>query len=163
MMSYIDIFISVFLLFGFIKGIYKGFIGEVASVIGLILGIYLASKFSGKLSYYLEGFIDWQANHLSFLSFAILLILTILIVSVTGKMITKLAKLIALGIFNKLLGGFFGLLKNVLILSIVAVIFNMANGSLKLIEEDKLELSIYYKPFNEVSELILPYVIQEIN
>jgi len=163
MMSYIDIFISVFLLYGFIKGIYKGFIGEIASVIGLILGIYLASNFSSKLSYYLEGFIDWQDNYLLSLSFFILLILTILIVSVTGKLITKLAKLIALGIFNNLLGGVFGLLKNALILVVIAIIFNMINDSLKLIQEDKLELSIYYKPFIKVNELISPYMIQKNN
>ena len=163
MMSYIDIFISGFLLYGFIKGIYKGFIGEIASVIGLLLGIYLASNFSSKLSYYLEGFIDWQDNYLLSLSFFILLVLTILIVSVTGKLITKLAKLIALGIFNKLLGGVFGLVKNVLILSVIAVMFNMMNDSLKLIEEDKLELSIYYKSFIKVNELISPYITQKNN
>ena len=163
MMGYIDIFISVFLLYGLIKGLYKGFINEVASVIGLLLGIYLAFKFKSVLSYYLEGIIDWQENYLSFLSFVTLLILTILIVSVAGKLITKVAKTIALGMFNKILGAGVGLLKNVLILSIIVIVFTMVNNSLKLVEENKLELSIYYKPFNKMSDLISPYVLPKNN
>ena len=161
MMGYIDIFISAFLLYGLIRGLYKGFINELASVIGLLLGVYLASKFKSVLSYYLQEIIDWQENYLSFLSFVILLVLTILIVSVAGKLITKVAKTIALGMFNKLLGAGVGLLKNVLILSIIVIVFTMGNNSLKLVEENKLELSIYYKPFNKMSDLISPYVLQK--
>jgi membrane protein required for colicin V production len=163
MMGYIDIFISAFLLYGLIRGLYKGFINELASVIGLLLGVYLASKFKSVLSYYLQEIIDWQENYLSFLSFVILLVLTILIVSVAGKLITKVAKTIALGMFNKLLGAGVGLLKNVLILSIIVIVFTMGNNSLKLVEENKLELSIYYKPFNKMSDLISPYVLQKNN
>ena len=162
-MGYIDIFISAFLLYGLIRGLYKGFINELASVIGLLLGVYLASKFKSVLSYYLQEIIDWQENYLSFLSFVILLVLTILIVSVAGKLITKVAKTIALGMFNKLLGAGVGLLKNVLILSIIVIVFTMGNNSLKLVEENKLELSIYYKPFNKMSDLISPYVLQKNN
>ena len=163
MMGYIDIFISVFLLYGLIRGLYKGFINEMASVIGLLLGVYLASKFKSVLSYYLQEIIDWQENYLSFLSFVILLVLTILIVSVAGKLITKVAKTISLGMFNKLLGAGVGLLKNVLILSIIVIVFTMGNKSLKLVEENKLQLSVYYKPFNKMNELVSPYVLQKNN
>ena len=162
-MGYIDIFISLFLLYGFIKGLFKGFISEVASVVGLLLGIYLASKFNDDLSYYLQKFIEWEVNYLLFLSFFILLVLTIFIFSIAGKLITKLAKLIALGIFNKLLGGVFGVVKNVLILSVVFFMFNMLNRSLELVEKNKLESSIYYKPLNEFSIRISTYVLQENN
>jgi len=33
-------------------------------------------------------------------------------------------------------------------------VFNLANNSLKIIEQDKLELSIYYKPLNELSRFL---------
>ena len=97
------------------------------------------------------------------MSFFILLVLTILIFSIAGKLITKLAKLVALGIFNKLLGGFFGVLKNVLILSVLFLMFNMLNRSLKLVEKNNLESSIYYKPLNDFSIRISTYVLQENN
>tara|TARA_B110000240_G_C13394977_1_gene408431 strand:- start:459 stop:947 length:489 start_codon:yes stop_codon:yes gene_type:complete len=162
-MGYIDIFISIFLLYGFIKGLFKGFISEVASVIGLLSGIFLASKFNDDLSYYLQTFIEWDENYLLFLSFFILLVLTILIFSIAGKLITKLAKLIALGVFNKLLGGVFGVLKNVLVLSVLFFMFNMLNSSLELVDENKLESSIYYNPLNEFSIRISTYALQENN
>tara|TARA_B110000858_G_scaffold54405_1_gene63188 strand:- start:719 stop:1207 length:489 start_codon:yes stop_codon:yes gene_type:complete len=162
-MGYIDIFISIFLLYGFIKGLFKGFISEVASVIGLLSGIFLASKFNDDLSYYLQTFIEWDENYLLFLSFFILLVLTILIFSIAGKLITKLAKLIALGVFNKLLGGVFGVLKNVLVLSVLFFMFNMLNSSLELVDKNKLESSIYYNPLNEFSIRISTYALQENN
>ena len=161
-MNYVDIFISSFLLYGFVRGLFKGFISEIASVIGLVLGIYLATQYNGDLSNYLisKQFLSWKESYIIILSNIILFILTILIVSILGKVATKIAKLVALGLFNKILGGIFGLLKNILILIIVVFIFNLANNSLKIMEQDKLELSIYYKPFNELSEFVSVNVLK---
>ena len=161
-MNYIDIFISIFLIYGFIKGLYKGFIIEITSVIGLILGIYLAAQYNGDLSNYLisKQFFSWEEGYVIILSNVILFILTILIVSILGKITTKLVKIVALGLFNKILGSIFGLLKNVLLLVFVIFLFNLANSSLKIIEQDKLELSIYYKPINELSKLISANVLK---
>jgi membrane protein required for colicin V production len=101
-MNYIDIFISIFLIYGFIKGLYKGFIIEIASVIGLVLGIYLATQYNGDLSNYLisKQYFNWKEGYIIILSNVILFILTILIVSILGKVATKLVKLVALGLFN---------------------------------------------------------------
>ena len=161
-MNYIDIFISIFLIYGFIRGLYKGFIIEIASVIGLLLGIYLATQYSGDLSNYLisKQFFSWKEGYVIILSNVILFILTILIVSILGKVATKLVKLVALGLFNKILGSVFGLLKNILILVIVIFVFNLANDSLKIIEQDELELSVYYKPLNELSSFISANVLK---
>ena len=125
-MNYIDIFISIFLIYGFIKGLYKGFIIEIASVIGLVLGIYLATQYNGDLSNYLISInlVTWEEKHIIIISYFLLFTITILIVSILGKIATKLAKLVALGLFNKILGAIFGLLKNVLILIILIFIFN---------------------------------------
>jgi membrane protein required for colicin V production len=73
---------------------------------------------------------------------------------------TKLVKLVALGLFNKILGSIFGLLKNILILVIITFVFNLANNSLKIIEQDELELSVYYKPLNELSSFISENVLK---
>ena len=161
-MNYIDLFISSFLLYGLIRGLFKGFISEIASVIGLVLGIYLATRYNSDLSNYLisKQFLSWEEGYIIILSNIILFILTLLIVSVLGKVATKLAKLVALGLFNKILGGIFGLLKNILILVIVIFVFNLANNSLKIIEQDELALSVYYKPLNELSSFISANVLK---
>tara|TARA_B110000003_G_scaffold40708_1_gene37724 strand:+ start:175 stop:660 length:486 start_codon:yes stop_codon:yes gene_type:complete len=161
-MSYLDIFISIFLVYGFVKGLYKGFIKEAASVIGLILGIYIATQFNSDLSNYLisKQIFNLEEGYIILLSNIILFILTILIVTILGKIATKLAKLVALGLLNKILGGGFGLLKNVLILILVIFIFNIANNSLKIVKQEKLELSFYYKPFNEINEIITTNILK---
>jgi len=154
--NYIDIIISIFLLYGVFKGLYKGFISEIASVIGLVLGIYLAIKFNNDLTNYLISIklVTWEEKYIIIISYFLLFTITILIVSILGKIATKLAKLVALGLFNKILGAIFGLLKNVLILIILIFIFNQANNSLKIIEQNKLQSSSYYKQLNELSKLI---------
>ena len=69
-MNYIDIIISIFLLYGVFKGLYKGFISEIASVIGLVLGIYLAIKFNNDLSNYLISInlVTWEEKHIIIIS-----------------------------------------------------------------------------------------------
>ena len=52
------------------------------------------------------------------------------------------------------------LLKNILILVIVIFVFDLANNSLKIIEQDELELSVYYKPLNELSSFISANVLK---
>ena len=154
-MVYVDIIISIFIIYGFGKGLYRGFVREVASVVGLGLGVYMANKFNIDLSDFLLSVkvFNWHEEYVNILSNVILFTLTILFVSILGKSVTKLMKLVALGVFNRLLGAIFGLLKNVLILTIVVFMLNLTNNYSEIIEQNKLELSVYYKTLNDLSEI----------
>ena len=45
-MSYIDIIILLFLLYGAYRGFSRGLIVEVATLAGLVLGVYMAVRYS---------------------------------------------------------------------------------------------------------------------
>jgi len=159
-MSVLDIILSVLLLFGLVRGFMKGLFVEVASLVALIAGIYGAIHFSYYAANILENKVNWDEKYINIAAFAITFVLIILIISLAGKALTKLADFAALGIINKLLGGVFGALKIGIILSIVLMIFSRMNKSIPFFSEDELKSSILYEPVKTIAPLIFPDIIK---
>ena len=93
-------------------------------------------------------------------AFAITFIIIVLVISLAGKALTKLADFAALGMLNKLLGGVFGALKIGLILSIALMIFSKMNRTIPFLEADDMENSLLYKPVQSLATMIFPYIIK---
>lgn len=127
-MNYIDLTIGIVLAIGSVRGFMKGFIVEVASLLALLLGLYGAYTFSGFVAGYLENQFSWSYEHLKLISFLLTFILIAVAINLLGKALTKVAEIVALGIFNKLLGAFFGGLKWLLILSVLINVFELFVG-----------------------------------
>lgn len=156
-MNYLDIFIACFLVFGFTRGYTKGLIMELSSIIALILGIYGSIKFSDfTYSFFLKNFpkliesID--ENYLKMASFVFTFLLIIVLISIIGKLITKLLKMVFLGFINKIMGGIFGSFKFALLLSLCLVFFESLNTSLNLFDTSILDSSFFYEPIKEVGD-----------
>ncbi|SDX60864.1 membrane protein required for colicin V production [Lutibacter oricola] len=159
-MNTFDIIIAVILVFGFIRGILKGLFVEVASLISLIAGIYGAIHFSYFVGEFLAQKVDWDEQYITIVSFAITFAIIVLVISLLGKLFTKMADFASLGILNKILGGVFGALKLGLILSIVLLVFNKLNNTLPFISEDQTEESILYKPIKNLAPTLFPNFIK---
>jgi membrane protein required for colicin V production len=61
-----------------------------------------------------------------------------------------------LGIFNKILGALFGLLRYALVLSLVFWFLKSADGKYKLIPESQAEKSKLISPLGKVAPAVLP-------
>jgi len=162
-MNTIDIIISVLLLFGLTRGIMKGLIVEVASLVALVGGIYGAMNFSFYASDVLKTYVDWDAKYIQITAFALTFLAIVILVSLLGKFLTKIAKTIALGLLNKILGGLFGALKIALILSIILMFFNKINSSLPFVKKDTLDNSILYKPVSGLAPMVFPFFLEAKN
>ena len=160
-MNIFDIVITVFLLFGFVRGIMKGLFIEVASLVALIGGVWGSIHFSYFIGDFLKESVSWSEKQISLAAFAITFILIIVVVSLLGKFLTKLADLAALGLINKAFGGVFGLVKIGLVLSIVFIFFDRMNSTISFIDKDTLEESILYKPVKSIAPTIFPSIIKE--
>lgn len=160
-MNVFDIVITVFLLFGFVRGLMKGLFIEIASLVALIGGVWGSIHFSYFIGDFLEESVSWSEKKISLAAFAITFILIIVVVSLLGKFLTKLADLAALGLVNKILGGIFGLAKIGLVLSIVFIFFDRMNGTISFIDEETLEESILYEPVKSIAPTIFPSIIKE--
>lgn len=160
-MSVIDIILILLLLFGLIRGFMRGLFVELASLIALLAGIYGAIHFSNYAATFLENQVDWEQKYISAAAFAITFIIIVLVISLAGKALTKLADFAMLGIVNKLLGALFGVLKTAFILSIILVVIEKINPTLLLISEESKEESALYYPIQILAPTVFPIILQE--
>ena len=151
---YIDLFISVILIWAVFSGWRNGFIKEVFSTLGIIVGLLVATA----LYFYLAG--DYFAikgsetnQVLNIAAFLILWIVLPLGLGLVANILTVAVKGMQLGYPNSILGTVFSLAKFVLLLS---CILNMM-GHLHILEEDKVKDSKLYQPLVGV----LPFVNHE--
>lgn len=159
-MSTIDIVIAVILLFGLVKGYMKGLFVEITSLVGLVLGVYGALHFSFFLSNILKDNVSWDESMIQIVAFAGTFIIILLALVFLGKALTKIAETIFLGFFNKLLGAVFGVLKYALILSIVFLIYDQINSSLKFLNKEKAKESVLYEPVKNLAPTIFPNMVK---
>jgi membrane protein required for colicin V production len=159
-MNTLDIVILAVLVFGLIKGYIKGLFIEITSLVGLVLGIYGAIHFSYFLSNILESRVDWDASMIQIVSFAGTFLIILLALVFLGKTLTKIAETASLGMFNKMLGAIFGILKYALILSIVLIVYDQINGSLKFANKKKVNQSVLYDPVKNFAPTIFPKLVR---
>ncbi len=161
-MNTIDIIIGAILIFGFVRGLMKGLFVEVASLVSFIAGIYGAIHFSNFVGDFLAEKVSWNERTITIAAFAITFFIIVLVISLLGKIFTKIADFAALGIINKLLGGVFGALKFGLILSVLLMIFDKANSTITFIDKKNTEDSILYQPVKDLATTLFPNLVEDI-
>ncbi|SRR5690554_4602778 len=162
-MNLLDITLLTLLLISFIRGLWSGFFVSLASFISLLAGIFVAIKFSSFTAGFLRDSLSKEWEHIEIIAFAITFVAVVIGITLLAKIFTKIADFSGLGWINKILGGVFGVLKTVLILSVVLHFFQKINQSHSLITKEKLEESILYQPVSEVSEIIFPKLTEWFN
>lgn len=158
-MSLLDIFLAVGLCYGLVRGIRNGLFVELASLVSMLVGIFIAIKFSYLLKGFLENhYPDWNPKALQITAFALTFALVIVAVSMLTKAFTAIANFTALGLFNKILGGIFGLLKTLLTLSILLNLFQKINTTEIFLSKVNQEKSLLFNPVREISKAIFPAI-----
>jgi len=157
-MSFVDIILAAILLYGLVKGLWKGFFVEFASLISLLLGIYLAVKFSGFTANFIRDNFSTESDHLEIVAFAITFLMVVIGIVLLAKVFTKIADFASLGWVNRLLGGIFGLIKMIFILSVFLHFFQKINATTTFFSEEKLNESLLYNPVVKTSEFVFPII-----
>lgn len=159
-MNVLDIILILLLLFGLIRGFMRGLFVELASLIALLAGIYGAIHFSNYAATFLEKHLDWEQKYIAALAFAVTFIIIVIVISLAGKALTKLADFAMLGIVNKILGAVFGVLKTAFILSIMIVVIEKISPTLLLIGEETKEESALYHPIHNLAPMVFPIILE---
>jgi membrane protein required for colicin V production len=159
-MTVIDIVLGGLILFGLIRGFMKGLFVEIASLAALILGVYGAIHFSDFVAEYFESKVDWNESTINITAFVVTFVVIVLVISLAGKALTKLADFAAMGMLNKLLGGLFGALKIGLILSVILVVLTKMNRTIPFVDEETIEDSVLYEPVRSLIPIILPSILE---
>ena len=86
------------------------------------------------------------------LAFALTFLAVIIIVSLLAKVFTGVADFASLGWVNTILGGIFGLLKTILILSVFLNLLQKINFDYTVVSKGTIENSKLYTPVQKVSQ-----------
>jgi len=154
-MKLIDIIIGAILVYGLVKGLWKGLFAELASVVALMLGLFIAVKFIGFAGTMLSGHLG-NAKHASITAFLLTFIAVVVGVVLLAKVFTKIADFSGLGLVNRVLGGFFGLVKMALIVSVALNFFLKLNSSNAFASPKTLNDSIFFNLVLSISTYIFP-------
>lgn len=160
-MNAFDIGIGILLLYGLYKGFKNGLFIEVAAIVALIAGLYGAIHFSYIAGDYLAQHFDWNEKYMNLTSFVVTFVLIVIVVSLAGKLLTKIAETILLGTINKIAGAFFGMVKVGVLLGALLVFFHKTNASLTIVSEKTLQASILYTPVKEIGAFVFQKVLEE--
>lgn len=118
-MNGIDIAILVILCGFLLKGLLRGLLKEICSLAGLFVGAFLAFRYHGPLADALLKQVDVPTQIAVAITFSVLFLATMVFFVVLGYLLSKFVKLMFLGGFNRLIGGFFGLSQGTLLLAVV--------------------------------------------
>ena len=121
-MNPFDILVVVIVAFTLIRGVFRGLVKELSSIIGVLAGFYAAYTYYPDLATVLGRWIS-NVGYLNILSFLIIFSTILIIVSVMGVIIKYLLNIAFLGWMDRICGAGFGLIKGVLIVSILLISF----------------------------------------
>ena len=120
-MNGLDITLAIVLLFFFLRGIFRGFIKEIAGIVGLILGFMAATTSYQAAASLLEPYLA-NPDYRQAAGFAAVFIVVFILVSLAGVILDKIVKIAVSRVANSLLGAGVGLLKGLVLSSVLLMI-----------------------------------------
>ncbi|MGQ0829225.1 MAG: CvpA family protein [Bacteroidota bacterium] len=161
-MNSIDIIICIPLVWGLYKGFTKGLIIEAATFVAFGLGVWCGIHFSGLIAKKITEQFNWTSAYLPIISFAATFLGVIIIVYFIAKLIQRMVEGIALGVFNKIGGAIFGVLKFAMIMSVIIFMMDAIEKSYPVISFKTKEGSLLYKPLGKVAPILIPGLREEL-
>ena len=157
-MNYIDMIIIVILGLSMVMGFINGLVKEVASLAALILGIWGAIKFSSFTAEKLYDYFDMSGSYVGIVAFLVTFGIIVVLIHFVGLIVNKIVDAAALSFVNRLLGIVFGLIKSVLILSVLFVVFNSIDARRTFLPDEAIEKSILFNPIADIAPAIFPII-----
>ncbi|GGH69415.1 CvpA family protein [Phaeocystidibacter marisrubri] len=160
-MNTTDIVLLIPVLFGFVRGIWTGLIQEVAGIVGIIAGIILGYTFNEPTVYFLNDQLEISIETANIAAFVLLFVGGYVTVLILAKMLTKGVSMMALGPVNRVLGGLFSAIKYTVLTLVLLSAFDRINHSANIVAKEKLEASVVYRTYSELSQLLWEYVPED--
>ena len=157
-MGTLDIILLICFVPALIQGLTKGLIQQLAGLVALFLGVWAAVRFGGQAATWLEGFVKLDPKVMQIAGFAVVAIVTIVLLSLLGRVLAKALDMAALGWADRLLGLVFALFKTALLLGLAALVFDSLNKTLTLTDPKTLEDSLLYPQLRELALRVFPYL-----
>jgi membrane protein required for colicin V production len=157
-MNWLDAGIIIVLILSLVAGFTNGLVKEVASLAALVLGIWGAIKFSSFTAEKLYDYFDMTGRYVGIIAFIITFILIVVVIHFIGMLADKVITAAALGFVNRILGMAFGLLKTILIMSVVFAVLNALDAKRPFLPKRSIEESKFYSPISDIAPALFPVI-----
>lgn len=152
-MQIIDIIILAPVLYGLIRGMFRGLVAELMGIVAIVAGVLCAKGFAPNVATWLTSYLTWDLPLLEALSYVLVFLITMAVLVVAGKLLTRLFKAISLAWLNRLLGALFGAVKWLLIVSVILVGFDLLDQTLHILKPEVKEQSVCYEPVRSIASV----------
>ena len=157
-MNYLDLLLAIPLLYFIYKGWKRGLIFELALLAGIVIGCYAATHFATWVADVLS--LDGDAAIL--IAFFITFVGVIVLAVVLAKAVEGFVKLVKVGKANNILGAAFGMLKCLVVLSVLINMLLMADPESQIITQKAREGSLLFKPTHTVGNKLTAHLNEEL-
>jgi len=155
-MSWIDLIAIVALAYGIIRGLMKGFVLQISSFIGVFIAIFVARLYYVDFSEPLRIWFDLDLCYAKPAAFAVIFLAVVLLCHFIAVLIDKFLKIIALSWLNRIAGAVFGLLKMLIILSIMFNVMQSFGKKTTIFPQKAVEKSIFFEPVKSIASAFMP-------
>ena len=155
-MNWLDIMLAVLLGVGFIKGLFDGFIKQVVSLVSLGIAIFFCGRVGDWLKGYLITMDFFPKDGIDIISTVLAFVLIVLVLSLTGVLVSKVVGATPLGPVDNFFGGLFGLVVLVLFSSLLLNLIEIIDKKEVMISKSVKQSSFLYEPVRSILPLIYP-------
>ena len=150
----IDYIILAVMVVSVVVGLWRGFLREFISLAAWIAAFVIAFAFVGDAAAFLQPYISIPSIR-TILAFGGLFVITIVLGALVNMLATRIARYSGLGIFNRIVGMFFGLVRGVALVSLLILAVRLT----PVPEDPWWRTSIlapYFEPLADVLQDLLP-------
>ena len=143
-----DIILSCFLLFWGLYGLVRGFMTELISFICWAVAIYVSANYFYIPTNFINDYLS-NAQKSRFLAFILIFLSTFIVSATLGFLLSKMIGLFGLGVFNRILGLVFGLLKGSVFIIITIFLLDLTDFRENIFFQESQYISFFDAIINE--------------
>ena len=152
-LTWIDWSVLAIVLASLILGVMRGMVLEFFSLLGWVVAFWLAKSFSVMGALWLMPFISSETIRLM-VSFGLFFVVGLILTGLVGYLLNALVTSVGLGVFNRILGALFGLIRG----GLLVVILAMLAGMTSLPAQREWKSSVFVDWCVHGSKLLMPYL-----
>ena len=122
-----------------------------------IFGPFRAIRFSDFTAQTLTDYFEWNPLAIQTISYLLVFVVIVYVLSLLAKGLTKITRSVSLGLFNKFLGGIFGVLKWGVLMSVALFFVEKLNEWISLVDPQILQNAMLYAPITQLGEFLFSW------
>ena len=157
-MTTFDLIVLIVLGYSVIQGFFKGLINQLAQIIAYIAGIYIAFHFSNWIASWINSTYEINSSYTYFIAFGIPFLGTMVLIFFLSSRLKHVLDILKIEFINRIGGILFSLIKNILLLSLVAMAIEKLDQHAFIVPTKERENSLTYKHLVHLGEKNFPTI-----